>query len=48
MSMQEQRAPQLHIPKESAVAETLATNPDFKNGVMTVDPATIAIAFRKF
>lgn len=46
--MQEQKAPQLHIPEESAVAETLATNPDFKNGVMAVDPATIAIAFRKF
>jgi len=47
MTTQEQEAPQLHLP-EAVVAETLATNPDFKNGVMAVDPTTIAVAFRKF
>lgn len=44
MSRQEQEAPQPPIPE----AKTLATNPDFKNGVMAVDPTTIAVAFRKF
>lgn len=48
MSTHEQEATQLHIPEETGVAETLATNPDFKNGVMAVDPTTIAVAFRKF
>lgn len=48
MTTPDQAAFQLHSPEEVADVEALASNPDFKNGVMAVDPATIAIAFRKF
>lgn len=45
---QQPRTPeQLLMPGQLLSEDTLATNPDFKNGVMAVDPTTIAIAFRK-